>query len=130
MRGYRVTALLWSLLTQQVLPAQVWPLLHDGDVPTLDGPIVGGGAGAGGASRRCWNMQRGDAPPPMSGRVPVVERLSHGTDLGQSSDLKLGCAARHMHFDHLERDGRLVNAVDQDLDAVAADPGDSDRREW
>jgi len=38
-RGYRVTALLWSLLTQQVLPAQVWPLLHDGDVPTLDGLI-------------------------------------------------------------------------------------------
>jgi len=36
LRGYRVTALLWSLLTQQVLPAQVWPLLHDGDVPTLD----------------------------------------------------------------------------------------------
>ncbi len=38
-RGYRVTALLWSLLTQQVLPAQVWPLLRDGDVPTLDGLI-------------------------------------------------------------------------------------------
>jgi hypothetical protein len=39
LRGYRVTALLWSLLTQQVLPAQVWPLLRDGDVPTLDGLI-------------------------------------------------------------------------------------------
>ncbi len=37
--GYRTTALLWSLLTQQVLPAQVWPLLRDGDVPTLDGLI-------------------------------------------------------------------------------------------
>ena len=41
-RGYRVTALLWSLLTQQVLPAQVWPLLHDGDVPTLDELIFAG----------------------------------------------------------------------------------------
>jgi len=39
LRGYRTTALLWSLLTQQVLPAQVWPLLLDGDVPTLDGLI-------------------------------------------------------------------------------------------
>ena len=39
LRGYRVTALLWSLLTQRVLPAQVWPLLQDGDVPTLDGLI-------------------------------------------------------------------------------------------
>jgi len=39
LRGYRVSALLWSLLTQQILPAQVWPLLHDGDVPTLDGLI-------------------------------------------------------------------------------------------
>jgi len=39
LRGYRESALLWALLTQQVLPAQVWPLLHDGDVPTLDGLI-------------------------------------------------------------------------------------------
>jgi len=39
LRGYRESALLWSLLTQQVLPAQVWPLLRDGDVPTLDGLI-------------------------------------------------------------------------------------------
>jgi len=39
LRGYRESALLWSLLTQQVLPAQVWPLLLDGDVPTLDGLI-------------------------------------------------------------------------------------------
>ncbi len=39
LRGYRESALLWALLTQRVLPAQVWPLLHDGDVPTLDGLI-------------------------------------------------------------------------------------------
>ena len=39
LRGYRATALLWSLLTEQVMPAQVWPVLLDGDVPTLDGLI-------------------------------------------------------------------------------------------